>query len=86
MKMKKYLSALGLVALFGCGKDEPVKDVCYDCVQTLTVIEGLKQTETKKTQEMCGFTAKNFFEKNFTFTNNFGNVKEFSVGKCTEKK
>lgn len=83
--MKKYLVVLLIIALFGC-KEEPAKEICYDCVQTLTTIEGTKQTETKKNQEMCGFTAKNFFEKNFTFTNNFGTLKEFSIGKCTEKK
>ena len=83
--MKNTLLLVAIVALLGC-KEEPVKEICYDCVQTITTFEGLKQTEAKKTQKICGFTAKNFYEKNFTFSNDFGFMKEFSIGKCTENK
>lgn len=83
--MKKVIMLLLLAAVAGGCKEEPAKEICYNCVQTITTFQGLKETETKNTKEMCGFTAKNFYEQNLTFTNKFPAYTEISIAKCTQK-
>ena len=78
-------NVLWLAVLLVACKKEPEKQLCWDCVQKITKIEGTKFTETKSTKEACSIIVRNAFEETFTYSRDYGTFKEFSVMTCTQK-
>lgn len=84
--MKRLIYAIALLTLIGCHKAP--KKQCWDCVQSIIKLEGIKGgSETKLTvnKEFCDAASRKLFEKEGTYTKSSLGYHESSSVQCKLK-